>query len=453
MMITKKALHRRTFLRGVGAALALPFLDAMSPALAGPIDGAASPAVRLGFFYVPNGIINLKGEWTPTGEGKDFEFSSTMRALAPHREHLNIFTGLAQANGRSLGDGAGDHARAGATWLTGVHPVKTQGFGLRSGVSADQLAGMELGKYTQFGSLELGVEEPSMAGNCDSGYSCAYSNTLSWRNETTAVPIEDNPRRVFERLFGDGGSTDPKIRLARMQEQRSILDFVREETARLTPGLGARDKNKLDQYMDAVRDVERRIQRAEEQKAMNQLPLMDRPVGIPDLYEDHVKLMMDLQILAFQADLTRVITFMMGREGSNITYPGIGVPDAHHPTTHHQNDPEKVAKVIKIDEHHVELFSYMVGRMKETPDGDGSLLDHSMLLYGSSISDGNQHLHDNLPLVLAGGGGGRLTGGRHIRYETETPMTNLLVSMLDKAGVPVDNLGDSTGELNLLSGV
>ena len=453
MMITKKALHRRTFLRGAGVALALPVLDAMSPALAGPIDGAAKPAVRLGFVYVPNGIIDINGEWTPKTDGANFEFSPTMRALAPHREYLNVISGLAQANGRSLGDGAGDHARAGATWLTGVHPVKTQGFGLKSGVSADQVAGRELGKYTQFASLELGVEEPSTAGNCDSGYSCAYSNTLSWRNETTAVPIEDNPRRVFERLFGDGGSTDPKIRLARMQEQRSILDFVREETARLTPGLGARDKNKLDQYMDAVRDVERRIARAEEQKAINQLPLMDRPLGIPDLYEDHVKLMMDLQILAFQADLTRVITFMMGREGSNITYPGIGVPDAHHPTTHHQNDPEKIAKVIKIDEHHVELFSYMLDRMKNTPDGDGSLLDHSMMLYGSSLSDGNQHLHDNLPLVLAGGGGGRLTGGRHIRYEKETPMTNLLVSMLDKAGVPMDNLGDSTGELHFLSGV
>lgn len=453
MIITKKALHRRTFLRGAGAALGLPFLDAMTPAMASPLDAAAKPAVRLGFVYVPNGIIDLNGEWTPTTEGAGFEFRPTMRSLAPHREYLNVISGLAQNNGRALGDGAGDHARAGATWLTGVHPLKTQGFGMRNGISADQVAGQELGKYTQFASLELGVEEPSTAGMCDSGYSCAYSNTISWRNETTAVPLEDNPRRVFERLFGDGESTDPKLRLARMQEQKSILDFVREETARLTTGLGARDKNKLEQYMDSVRDVERRITRAEEQQGTKKLPVMGRPAGVPDLYEDHARLMIDLQVLAFQADLTRVISFMMGREGSNITYPGIGVPDAHHPITHHQNDAEKIAKVIKIDEHHCELFSYMVGRMKDTPDGEGSLLDHSMLLYGSSLSNGNEHLHDDLPLVLAGGGAGQLKGGRHIRYEKGTPMTNLLLSMLEKANVPMDNLGDSTGKLNLLSGV
>lgn len=449
MIITKKHLPRRTFLRGVGTALALPLLDAMTPALAGPIDGAAKPAIRLGFVYVPCGIIDLNGEWTPKGEGANFEFSPTMRALAPHREYLNVLSGLAQLNGRSLGDGGGDHARAGASWLTGVHPVKTEGSGIQSGVSADQVAARELSKYTQFASLELGLEEPSTAGGCDSGYSCAYTNTVSWSNDKTAIPIEDNPRRVFERLFGE--TTDPAIREERMRTQRSILDFVREETARLTPGLDARDKNKLEQYMDSVRDVERRIQRAEEQKSAAPLPQMARPLGIPENYADHAKLMMDLQVLAYQADLTRVVTLMMGREGSAMSYPHIGVPDGHHPCTHHQNDPEKIAKTIMINQHHVELFSYMLERMRSTPDGDGSLLDHSMLLYGSSISDGNQHLHTDLPLVMAGRAGGRLKTGRHLRFEESTPMTNLLLSMLDKANVPLDKLGDSTGELNLAS--
>ncbi len=453
MIVTRRSLDRRTFLRGTGAALALPLLDAMTPAFAGPRDTAARPVVRMGFVYVPNGIIDFKGEWTPSTEGTGFEFGSTMRALEPFRDQSIILSGLSQLNGRSLGDGPGDHARAGATWLTGVHPVKTQGFGIHSGVSADQLAGQALGRYTQFSSLELGVEEPSTAGSCDSGYSCAYSNTISWRNETTPAPIEDNPRRVFERLFGDSESTDPGVRLERMQEQRSILDFVREETARLRQDLGARDRSKLEQYLDAVRDIERRIDRAEEQKSNVVLPLMERPAGIPDLHEDHVKLMMDLQVLALQADLTRVVTFMMGREGSNITYPNLGVPDAHHPMTHHQNDPEKVAKVIKINEHHVELFTYLLDRMRSTDDGEGSLLDHSMILYGSSLSDGNRHTHQELPLVLVGGAAGQLKGGRHIRYEKDTPMTNLLLNMLAKAGVRSDTLGDSTGTLQHLSGV
>ncbi len=447
MMITKKALPRRTFLRGVGATLALPLLDAMTPAMAGPLDKVAEPAIRMGFVYAPCGIMDLAGEWTPKGEGAAFEFAPTMKALAPHREYLNVLSGLAQLNGRSLGDGGGDHARAGATWLTGVHPVKTEGSGIHSGVSADQIAARELSKYTQFASLELGLEEPSTAGGCDSGYSCAYTNTVSWSNATTAIPIEDNPRRVFERLFGE--TTDPAIRMRRMREQRSILDFVSEETARLTPGLDSRDKNKLAQYMDSVRDVERRIQRAEEQKATAGLPQMARPLGIPELYADHAKLMMDLQVLAFQADLTRVFTMMMGREGSNLSYPYIGVPDGHHSCTHHQNDPEKIAKVIMINQHHVELFSYMLDRMRSTEDGDGSLLDHSMLLYGSSISDGNKHLHTNLPLVMAGRAAGKLKTGRHLRFEEETPMTNLLLTMLDKANVPLDKLGDSTGELKL----
>lgn len=453
MIITKKALHRRTFLRGAGAALALPLLDAMTPALANARENAAKPAVRMGFVYVPNGIIDFENEWTPKTEGAGFEFSSTMRALEPFRDQTLVLSGLAQLNGRALGDGPGDHARAGASWLTGAHPYKTQGFGLRNGISADQLAGQHLGQYTQFSSLELGVEEPSTAGSCDSGYSCAYSNTVSWRNDTTAVPIVDNPRRVFERLFGDGDNTDPKARLARMQEQRSILDFVREETSRLESGLGSRDKGKLEQYMDAVRDIERRIERTEEQSANAKLPVMERPAGIPDLYEDHAKVMIDLQVLAFQADLTRVITFMMGREGSNITYPGIGVPDAHHPTTHHQNDPEKIAKVKMINQHHVDVFSYMLEKMRSTEDGEGNLLDHSMMLYGSSISDGNRHMHHDLPLVLVGGGNGQLHGGRHIQYPKDTPMTNLLLSMLDKAGVPARSLGDSTGELDRLTGI
>ena len=449
MMITKKALARRTFLRGLGTAIALPMLDSMIPAMAATV-GATTP-MRLGFVYVPNGIIPK--DWLPKTEGTGFEFMPTMKPLEPFREKLLVLSNLAQVNGRALGDGGGDHARAGATWLTGVHPKKTQGVDIHAGISADQLAARQMAKSTQFASLEIGIEEPYLAGSCDSGYSCAYTNTISWRSPTTPNPVEISPRAVFERLFGDGGTTDPAVRLKRSQQDRTILDYVSADLARMQPGLGARDKSKLDEYFESIRDIERRIQKAEQQSSAMKMPVMERPVGIPDTFEDHAKLMADLMVIAWQTDMTRVVTFMMAREGSNRSYREIGVPDGHHAVTHHQNDPEKIAKTQKIDEHHVKSFAYLLKRLDETKDGDGTLLDHSMLLYGSSIRDGNVHDHHDLPLVLAGGKSAGVKGGRHIRYKPETPMNNLLLTLLDKVGVPGETLGDSTGKVDQLSGV
>jgi hypothetical protein len=449
--ITRKHLSRRTLLRGVGTALALPFLDSMMPALKAA-KTAPAPAVRLAFVYVPNGII--PGAWTPKVEGKAFEFTRTMKDLEPFRERLLVLSGLAQINGRALGDGAGDHARAGATWLTGVHPAKTEGAGIHAGVSVDQVAAKELGKNTQFASLEIGLDSPTLAGGCDSGYSCAYSNTISWRGPTTPLPMEINPRAVFERLFGEGDSTDPKARMATLKDQGSLLDYITGDIDRLETNLGSRDRGKLTEYLDSIRDVERRIQMAEAQNDTMKVPLMERPAGVPAEFEDHAKLMMDLQVIAFQADLTRVITFMMGREGSDRSYRNIGISDGHHPLTHHQNDPEKIEKVTQIDTYHVKMLAYYLDKLQSTKDGEGSLLDHSLVLYGSSICDGNAHTHHDLPLVLVGGAAGQVKGGRHIRFPKETPMNNLLLTILDKAKVPVpEKLGDSTGELNLLSEV
>jgi len=447
--ITRKHLSRRTILRGVGTALALPWLDAMMPAAKAAKSTAAAPAVRLAFVYVPNGII--PGAWTPTAEGTNFEFTRTMKALEPFRDHVTVVSGLAQINGRALGDGAGDHARAGATWLTGVHPKKTEGAGIHAGISADQVAAKEFGKSTQFASLEIGLESPSLAGGCDSGYSCAYSNTISWRGPTTPNPVEINPRAVFERLFGEGDSTDPKARMKNFKEQGSLLDYITGDIDRMETNLGPRDRGKLTEYLDSIRDVERRIQMAEEQNDSMKVPLIERPAGVPAEFEDHAKLMMDLQAIAFQADLTRVITFMLAREGSDRSYRQIGISDGHHPLTHHQNDPEKIEKVTQINTYHVKMLAYYVEKLRATQDGDGSLLDHSMILYGSSICDGNAHTHHDLPLVLVGGAAGQLKGGRHLRYPKETPMNNLLLTILDKAKVPVpEKLGDSTGELKLL---
>jgi len=449
-IVTNKSLSRRAVLRGLGATVALPFMDAMVPAYGASRTAASKPALRMGFVYVPNGIMDLAGEWTPKGQGRDFEFSDITAGLEPFRQNVTVISGLAQLNGRPGGDGAGDHARAGATFLTGERPVKTEGLGIRAGVSADQIAARVLGEHTQIASLETGIEEQSVAGGCDSGYSCAYTNTISWRSPTTPNPVEDNPRRLFERLFGDGESTDPAERLSKLREQRTILDFVREDLSRLHAQLGANDRRKLEEYVEAIRDLERRIERAEAQSGQK-LPTFNRPGGVPDSFDEHTKLMIDLQVLAYQADLTRVSTFMMGREGTWRSYPGIGVPDAHHAVTHHSHDAEKISKVILINKHHVKMFGYMMDRMRSIQDGDGSLLDHSMLLYGSSISDGNQHLHHDLPLVLAGGAGGQLPGGRHLRYPRETPMNNLLLSMLELGGVPTEQLGDSTGKLEGLT--
>jgi len=444
MIVTKKSLPRRTFLRGMGVTLALPLLDAMAPAM----SPGAKPAVRLSFIYVPNGIIMDK--WTPKGEGADFQFAPVMKPLEPFRERLLVFSGLAQAQGRALGDGPGDHARAGATFLTGAHPRKSE-TNIRAGVSADQIAAKELSQYTQFGSLELGIEANQLAGNCDSGYSCAYTNTLSWRSATTPMPVENNPRAIFERLFGDGESTGAAARLALLNRQRSILDYVTGSLDRLNSKLAAHDRVKLNEYTDAVRDIERRIQKAEEQNATLKLPVVERPTAVPEEFEDHVKLVMDLQALAFQADLTRVITLMMAREASNRPYRSIGISDGHHGLTHHQNDEDKIAKVAKINEQHVKLFAYLLERLKTTPDGDGNLLDHSLILYGSSISDGNLHTHHDLPIVLVGGGAGQVKGNRHVVYPKDTPLNNLLLSMLEKAGAPVEKFGDSTGKLDCLT--
>ena len=447
-MITKKHLPRRAFLRGTGAVLALPFLDAMVPAFASTL---AKPVTRMGFMYVPNGIISAN--WLPAQQGAGFEFNSTMKALEPYREQVRVLSNLAQINGRSFGDGGGDHARAGATWLTGVHPKKTEGADIHSGISADQVAARVLGQKTQFASLEIGVEAPSLAGGCDSGYSCAYTNTTSWRSPVTPNPMEVNPRVLFERLFGDGDSTDPAARMASLKERRSILDFVSGSVDRLETKIGKGDRAKLSEYLDAVRDIERRIQKAEEQNATMVMPVMERPAAAPEEFVDHARLMMDLMVIAWQTDMTRVTTFMLAREGSNRSYREIGVSDGHHSCTHHQNDPDKIAKTVKINEHHVRQFAYLVDKLKSTKDGEGTLLDHSMILYGSSISDGNQHTHVDLPLVLVGSASGQIKGGRHVRCAPETPMNNLLLSMLDKVGVPTDTLGDSTGKLEHLSEV
>ena len=356
-----------------------------------------------------------------------------------------MFTGLAQVNGRALGDGAGDHAREGATWLTGVHPKKTEGVGIRAGISADQIAARELGKSTQLASLELGLESPSLAGGCDSGYSCAYTNTVSWRGPTTPLPVEVNPRAVFERLFGDGESTDPAARLAMLKEQRSILDYVSGSIDRLEtklreerPQQAQRIPGSHPRYRTAhpeSRAAERRAQTAGD----------GAPDSAPEAFEDHARLMMDLQVIAFQTDMTRVITFMLGRAGSNRPYRSIGISDGHHSITHHQNDPVKIDNVAKIDAHLVETFAYFLEKLKSTPDGDGNLLDHSLILYGSGLGDANVHTHHELPTALLGGGAGQIKGGRHLRYPKDTPLNNLLVSLLDKAGVRTENFGDATG--------
>lgn len=440
MIITGKSLSRRTVLRGLGATLALPLLDSMVPALS---RAATKAPVRLGFVYHPTGMI--MEQYTPASEGAGFAFTPTLKPLEAYRDRLNVFTGLAQMNGRALGDGPGDHAREGATWLTGVHPKRSE-TDIRCGVSADQLAARELGKQTQLASLEVSLEPPSFAGTCDQNYSCAYTNTVSWRSETLPMPMETSPRALFERLFGEGESTDPAARRAALKEQRSLLDYVTGSIDRLETKLGSSDRNKLSEYLEAIRDIERRIQKAELQSAEMKLPEMQRPSSIPETFEEQAKLMTDLQIMAWQTDMTRVLTFMYGHAGSNRSYRAIGIADGHHSISHHQNDPEKIAKVAKIDQHLFSTFSYFVERLKATPDGDGSLLDHSLVLYGSSLSDANVHMHHNLPTLVVGGGGG-MKGGRHLKYKEGTPLNNLFLTMLNKAGVPAESFGDSTGEL------
>jgi len=445
-MMTGKRLSRRTLLRGIGAAIALPALDAMTPAFAASRLTSASPR-RMAFVYVPNGII-MK-DWTPAGAGADFEFSRILKPLEPHRQNLLVLSGLTHNTGRALGDGPGDHARAAASFLTGVHPKKTAGADIQAGVSVDQIAAQKIGHATRFASLELGCEDGRLVGNCDSGYSCAYSNSLSWRATATPMPPEVNPRAVFERLFGDASET-PEVRAKRLNYNKSILDFVAEDTQRLKGGLGRTDRRKLDEYLDAVREIEQRIEGAEHD-SKEFVPSIEKPSGVPVEFADHVKLMFDLMTLAFQADLTRISTFMICREGSTRTYREIGISDAHHPLTHHRGNPEWIEKVAKINCFHMEQFAYFVGKLRSTPDGDGTLLDRVMIVYGSGLADGNEHTHHDLPVVLAGSGNGALRPGRHVLYPKETPMTNLYVAMLDHMGITPEHIGDSTGELEHLT--
>jgi uncharacterized protein DUF1552 len=450
MFITKKQLSRRTILRGFGATLALPLLDAMVPAMSAAAARAGAVR-RMAVVYTPNGM--MMPNWTPKGEGTAFELSPILEPLAPYRDRMIVLSGLADKYGWPQGDeGTGDHARAAATFLTGVHIKKTEGADIEGGVSMDQIAARALGNETQLASLELSLESIEYLGACDSGYSCAYANSIAWRSPTTPLPMENDPRAVFERLFGASDSTDSAARLARIAKERSILDSVTDRVRELQRGLGARDGAKISEYLDAIRDVERRIQKAEEQSGRD-LPLVDRPAGVPPSFQEHATLMFDLLLLAFQTDMTRVSTFMMGREVSGRSYPEIGVPDSHHPVSHHQNDPEKLARLGKINLFHIQQFATFVEKMRTTPDGDGSLLDHAMLLYGSGISDSNIHMHDNLPLVLVGGGAGQIRGGRHLRYPKDTPVANLFLNMLDKLGVPAESIGDSTGKLPYLTDV
>jgi hypothetical protein len=442
MIITRKAIPRRTVLRGIGATLALPLLDGMIPALTAQARTAATPINRFGVMYVVNGMI--MENWTPAAEGAGYELTPTLAALASHRDRFSVLTGLACVP--SAGRPGGAHAKASTRFLTDISPPTSETW-LDAGVSVDQLLAEDASKHTQLASLELAIESGETAGACDVGFACAYTNTISWRSANTPLPTENNPRVVFERLFGDSGSTDPAARRSRIQQDKSVLDSVIREAASLKGSLGPGDGVKLVEYLDAIRDVERRIQRAEEQSG-RELPLVDHPAGAPDNYDDHVKLMCDLQVLAYQADLTRVITFMLGREFSGVTYPQIGVPDAHHPITHHQQEPEKIAKVAKINAYHVSQFAYLLEKLRSTPDGDGSLLDHAILIYGTGMGDCNAHDPKNIPLLLAGGGSGQLKGGRHIRYPKETPLANLHLTLMDKLGVHLDGIGDSTGRLD-----
>ena len=448
MIVTGKHLPRRTFLKGLGAAVALPMLDAMTPAFAAP--ALKQTPTRLAFTYIPNGVT-LQA-WTPAAAGREFEFTRILKPLEALREHTLVITGLAQQNANALADGAGDHARAAACYLTGVHPRKTAGADIQAGVSVDQIAAGAIGGDTRFPSIELGCDESRTVGNCDSGYSCAYTNSLSWRSPTSPMPPETNPRLAFERLFGgiDAG-LDPATRAIRRRERRSILDIVAERTNALVGSLGPSDRRKMDEYLTSVREIERRIEIAE-RDTREVTPDFEMPSGVPVLFADYASLMFDMQAIAFQADLTRVSTLMLGREGSLRTYPEIGVPDPHHPLTHHRDNPEWIEKVTKVNVLHMELFAKFIAKLAATPDGDGTLLDHSIVVYGSGIADGNKHTHEDLPVVVAGHGGG-LLGGRHLVYAENTPMTNFYLTMLDRIGVKEETIGDSTGRVEHLTDV
>jgi hypothetical protein len=426
----------------------------MLPAFAASskIEGAI-PA-RMVFCYVPNGVI--MEDWTPAGLGRGFGFKKILKPLEAHRDKINVLTGLTHNTGRALGDGPGDHARAASTFLTGMHPKKTAGADISLGISVDQIAAQQIGDKTRFASLELGLEGGRQAGNCDSGYSCAYSNNLSWRSATTPNPAEINPRVVFERMFG---ASDPdenaEARARRQKHDQSVLDFVMEDSARLRKELGATDRRKMDEYLTAVREVETRVAAAEKASADIDLgkiaPGFQKPMGIPADYAEHARLMFDLMAIAMQTDMTRILTLMMAREGSNRAYREIGVTDGHHGLTHHRNNEEWIAKIKEINRYHVEQFAYFIRKLDSIKDREGTLLDHSMVVYGSGLADGNRHTHHDLPVLLCGAGKGRIVSGRHVQYPRETPLTNLYLTMLEYVGVQTGGLGDSTGPLNHLT--
>jgi len=439
MFVTKKALPRRTFLRAVGATVALPMLDAMVPAL----TAAGRPTPRVGFVYIANGVI--QNQWVPSAVGPTFELTPILAPFGNVRDRVTVLTGLSHLQADTFGDGTGDHPRASAVWLTGVHAFdRTRpDVEVKLATTADQFIAQAIGRDSPVPSLELAVDQPTQ-GSCDSG-DCFYINTVSWRNETTPNPTEQHPRIVFERLFGDGGSA--AARQARVRSRTSILDSVLAEASRVVGSLGAGDKAKLGEYLDSVRDIEQRIQHVEAQPLDVELP--DRPTDVPASFDAHTRLMFDLQALAWQADITRVFTMVLSRELSSRTFAAIGVPEQHHAVSHHRNDPELIAKKAKIDVYQAQLMAYFLERLQRTPDGDGSLLDHSLVLYGGGMGDGNLHRHADLPCLLAGSLGGQFKTGRHVRYDMDTPMSNLLLTMMDAAGVRVDRLGDSTGRLQV----
>jgi hypothetical protein len=452
MIVTKLALPRRTFLRGVGAAVSLPLLDAMVPAFTAQAKTAAAPIPRIGFIYTPNGY--MRSFWTPKTEGRGWESTPSLRSLEPYRDDVVLITGLAHRQADPMGDPPGPHSRASGCWLTGVHVKRTEGADVRAAQSADQIIAGVLGQQTPLPSIEIAIEQnEKQIGNCEAGYTCVYQNTISWRDATTPMPMETHPRVVFERLFGDGGT--PEEERQELGTNRSILDSVNERIADLQKKLGPSDKQRLDQYLDSLRDIESRIGRAEARSHELGVALPERPVDIPSDFQQHVEMMFDLQALAYQGDVTRVISFQMSREQSPRAYPNLGISSAHHTLSHHGGDQEKIAQKAKIDAFHVQLLSYYINKLKTTPDGDGTLLDHVAVLYGAGLGEPNSHDPFDLPSILIGRANGQIKGGRHMMYNMRdyVPQGNLLVSLMGMVGVPIDKLGDSTGKLGGLSGI
>ena len=443
MIITRKALARRTFLRGLGTTIALPFLDAMAPAMALAAT-AKKPPVRMAFVYLPNGM-DLRN-WNIDYEGKLGELSRTLKPLEPYKDEILLLGNLTHNGGRALLDGAGDHGRCCGSYLTGVQPRKTL-VNIKAGVSFDQIVANQIGSQTRFPSLEIGLEDARQAGDCDSGYSCAYTNNLAWKSESQPLPPVLDPRALFERLFGNGVVLSPEARARQNRYRRSILDFVTTDTAKLQSGLGPTDRRKLDEYLSSIREVERQLERAEKDNSQID-PHMEKPYGVPADFADHFKLMTDMMTIAFQADLTRIISFLVTREGTSRSYREIGIPDGHHPLTHHRNIPELMEKVAQINQYHVKQFAGWVEKLKSIQEADGSLLDNSMIVYGAGLADGNRHSHEDLPTLIAGHGGNNyIKTGRRVVYRKETPMCNLFLTMMDRMGVHAENFGDSTGRL------